>query len=202
MAEPEAWVDPSVSRAKFEREVEQYRALEDTYIARGWWLVKACFPEVFVVFGASRPKPPSVPFGVLLDFTDYDLVPPSVRLVNPFTRVPLKTGELNGIVFPRRAPNPAQVTGDAGQQPAETVQPLLQSYGPEEIPFLCLPGVREYHSHPGHSGDNWLLHRGRGEGTLYFLLDTIYTYGIRPLASYKVDLQVRIGGYVLSDLPE
>jgi hypothetical protein len=26
-------------------------------------------------------------------------------------------------------------------------------------PFLCLRGIREYHEHPQHSGDEWLLYR-------------------------------------------
>lgn len=52
MAEVEALVDPAVSRAKFDRELAQYRALEDDYLRRGWWLLKAEFPEVFAVFAS------------------------------------------------------------------------------------------------------------------------------------------------------
>lgn len=41
-------VDPAVSRAKLEREVMEYRRLQDQYIRRGWWLVTADYPEVFL----------------------------------------------------------------------------------------------------------------------------------------------------------
>ena len=39
-------------------------------------------------FAAPQLQPPAIVFGALLDFTNYDLYPPSVRLVNPFTREP------------------------------------------------------------------------------------------------------------------
>lgn len=207
MAEREQLVDPAVSRAKFDREVAQYRALEDDYIRRGWWLVKVAFPEVFVVFGTPRLAPPSVPFGVLLDFTNYDFLPPSVQLVNPFTRVPYRAKELMGLPFLRGRERvaPASESEAQGQAVELEVQPLLQWHGDEEIPFLCLPGVREYHEHPAHTGDDWLLHRRKGEGTLYFLLDQIYTYGVRPIAGYNLEVRVqanaRIAGYVQEEPP-
>jgi hypothetical protein len=43
-------------------------------------------------------------------------------------------------------------------------QPLTQPDATGEAPFLCIAGVREYHDHPGHSGDSWDLHRTTGAG--------------------------------------
>ena len=40
-SEPGQYVDPAVSRAKFEREIAEYRSFEADYRARGWFLVKA-----------------------------------------------------------------------------------------------------------------------------------------------------------------
>jgi hypothetical protein len=202
-------VDPRVSQAKFEREVAQYRRLQDDYIRRGWWMVKAEFPTVFVVFGSSKGLVKSVVFGTIVDFTNYDLWPPSVRLVDPFTMVPYKAKDLPSPLYRRIAaaqpatptpavagaptiPTPPSPTGPtapgavvppAPQQPATvTVQPLAQAWGPEEIPFVCLPGVREYHDNPAHTGDSWLLHRGRGEGTLHFILEQLFKYGVQPMS--------------------
>ena len=73
-------VDPAVSRSKFDREIAQYRALEQTYVRRGWWLIRAEYPLAVVAFIALKTKPRSVAFGAILDFTNYDLWPPSVRL--------------------------------------------------------------------------------------------------------------------------
>lgn len=198
MAE-ERLVDPEVSRTKFERELADYRKVEDDHIRRGWWLLRVEYPEVFVVFGAPKVRPPTVVFGALLNFADYDLRPPSVRLVDPFTREPYKFNELPTVLKRRTtAAAPPQLAAQ-GLSVVEQEQQLMVAHRPEDIPFLCIPGVREYHDHPAHSGDPWLLHRGTGEGTLYFLLDQLYKYGVEPITDYQVGLQVV--GYVQGAVP-
>ena len=201
----EILVEPAVSLAKFNRELAQYRELQDEYIRRGWWMVKSDFPTVFVVFGTSRGLFRSVVFGALIDFTNYDLWPPSVKLADPFTMVPYKASQLPYPLF-RKPPLPPthavqrttpgapnQITSpiaggatspspDAQTSPTVVpAQPLAQSWSPDEVPFICLPGIREYHQNPAHSGDSWLLHRKTGEGTLHFILDQLYKYGVKPL---------------------
>ena len=156
-------------------------------------MVKADFPVVIVNFAAPQLKPSAVVFGALLDFTDYDFRPPSVRLVDTFTREPYKARELP-TVLKRSVPagQPAGLPGLFGLQGGVLLQeqPLMQAYGPEEIPFICVPGVREYHEHPAHSGDGWLLHRGKGEGTLNFVLDVLYRYGVQPINGFQIGMQV------------
>jgi hypothetical protein len=70
------YVDPTVSRAKFDREIEEYRALESDYRRRGWLLVRAEFPEVLVVLAAPQVKPPPIVTGVMLNYVNYDAEPP------------------------------------------------------------------------------------------------------------------------------
>ncbi len=205
MREVEALIDPRVSKAKFDREVASYRQLEDDYLRRGWWLLKADFPQVFVVFAAPRLKPPTVIFGALLDFTNYDLWPPSVILVDPFTREPYLFKDLPSR-FNRRAPggpSPEMVQQLAAQGISLPIpaQPIMVAHGPDQVPFLCLAGIREYHEHPAHSGDSWLLHRGQGEGTLHFILEQLYRYGVAPLTSFQIVLEPKIIGF-LGDVPE
>jgi hypothetical protein len=55
---------------------------------------------------------------------------------------------------------------------------------PDSIPFMCMRGVRQYHRHPAHTGDAWLLHRGRGEGTLSATLAAIHDHGRAPIQDY------------------
>ena len=193
MAEQPLLTDPAVSRAKFEREVAEYRRLEQDHLRRGWMLLKAEYPKAFVVFANPAMSPPAVIFGALLDFTNYDLWSPSVTLVNPFTREPYKARELP-VHFLRRPPAaeiPPQVMAmmEQGVPFEQLMRPtrLLVWYAPDDVPFVCLPGIREYHEHPGHSGDSWLLHRGRGEGTLFFILDQLYRYGVQPI-TYAVEM--------------
>lgn len=196
----DALVDPEVSRSKFEREIADYRGLGDAHIRKGCWMIRAEFPEVFMIFGTPHLKPPVVIFGALLDFTNYDLWPPSVKLVNPFSRLPYKWDELPTHMLRRVVSRPPTNTPEAaadgqptptGTAPTEevSIQPMMMPNPPDGEPFLCLPGTRAYHDHPSHSGDSWLLHRGQGEGKLFHLLNTLYTYGAMP-AMFGVQLVV------------
>jgi hypothetical protein len=205
----EQFVEPKVSRLKFEREIREYRRSEGEYRKRGWLLIKASFPHVLVVLCATKVKPPAVITGVSFDFTNYDAVPPSVRLVNPFTSDPYKASELP-TVLKRQVTSPANgfqlppgiMPPGAGSPRMITQQPLMQSYGPDDIPFLCVAGVREYHEHPAHSGDAWELHRVSGAGRLVRILEVIDTYGVRPISGYNVELVPRVTGFMQSVVPE
>jgi len=187
------FVDPSVSKAKFEHQVLEFRKVEADLWKRGCWIVKAEFPEVFALFGTPKLKPPSIVFAAIIDFTNYDMVAPSVRLVDPFTREPYTFGRL---------PTHLNRLSPPGNQGERMIQPLMQASNPNEIPFLCIPGVREYHDNPGHTGDSWLLHRTNGEGTLFFIVEQLLKYGIDPLNAYDVGLKVSISGYTQAGVPE
>lgn len=195
----EILVDPAVARAKFERELNAYQQLAADQRERGWLLLDAQFPEVLVAFAAPQLNPPAVLFGALLDFTNYDLWPPSVTIVNPFTSEPLRHRDIpQELRMTRRVSQMIAVPG-IGQVPGEIEQPLLIAHGADEVPFVCLPGVREYHEHPAHSGDSWLNHRGGGEGTLFFLLEKLYRYGVEPIRGYQ--LALNIAGFVRAESP-
>lgn len=196
-------MDPSVSRAKFEREVSEYHLNEADYRRRGWILADAQFPHVLVVLCAAKLKPPSVITGVAFDYTNYDAEPPSVRLVDPFSGEPFTSPNLPTVLKRRVAVGglpPGMPAGLAGRMVAD--QPLMQWYGADDTPFLCLAGVREYHEHPAHSGDSWLLHRAAGAGRLVRLLEVIDKYGVSPISGYNVELVPRISGFVQNETPE
>jgi hypothetical protein len=199
-------VDPEVSRAKFGREVAEYQAREASYRARGWLLLDATFPTVRVVMCATRLTPPAVISGIEFDFTNYDEWPPSVRLIDPFTGKPYLFGAMPTSLKRRTFGPPLELpgfVGPDGQGPRLAgEQPLMQASNPDEVPFLCLAGVREYHDHPAHSGDSWDLYRDAGAGRLLRLLEVIDTYGVRPISDYNVELVPRITGFVQSEVPE
>lgn len=176
------FVDPAVSRAKFDRMLANYRALEDQYRRRGWLLLDADFPRILVALTARQVEPPILAFGVAFDYTNYDAKPASVRLVNPFTGEPYRWKEIANTFrsLPRGKSSPILLPGGA------QFQPLMQAHDPDDIPFLCHPGVREYHEHPGHTGDAWELHRRSGRGTLVDLLEVIHRYGIETIAGFQV----------------
>jgi hypothetical protein len=181
------FVDPAISRAKLERELSEYLAQSDVYRQRGIWLLEYKFPQVLFALVAANAKPSLlVPFGVLLDFSNYDVEPPSVQLVNPLTKARLKRSEVQ-YPFPRQRPN--------GQ-----VEELLQAFE-DEKPFICLQGVREYHKNPAHTGDSWFLHRGTGVGKLIYLLDTLSRYGTEPIRSQSGQIQILLNGFAVTQPP-
>ena len=68
----------------------------------------------------------------------------------------------------------------------------MQAYGQDDIPFLCLAGVREYHEHPAHSGDHWELHRPSGTGRLIRLIEIISKYGLETIDGLSVQIIPKI----------
>jgi hypothetical protein len=187
-------VDPRVSREKFDREVAEFRRAAEQHRRRGWWLLDADFPNVSVVFATPQLRPAAVICGVEIDFTNYDVEAPSARLVNPFTREPYGLRNLPTTLMRRQAVN------IPGMPQLSSVVSLMQAHHPDEIPFLCIPGIREYHAHPAHTGDSWLMHKGQGEGTLFHILHTIYQYGVQPISGLAVGHQVV--GFEQSEPPE
>ena len=201
MSEPQ-FADPAVSRRKFDREIAEFRSQADEYRRRGWLLEEAEFPHALVILATAKTQPISILCGVWFDYSNYDAAPPSVRLVHPLTREPYKWSEV-----PTRLPRMPAPPGVAQALPPGVAQalaqgvaqaqlvvpiPLMQAYGDDDIPFLCLPGVREYHEHPAHSGDHWLSHRTSGAGRLVRLLEVISKYGLETIHGFEVQMTPKI----------
>jgi len=154
---------------------------------RGIFLVEATFPKVFVAFATPHLSPPCLAFAVELDFTNYDVWPPSVRFLQPFSREPYRPGTLPPFV---------RIKPTASLNPADKFELAVMFQNNEGEAFMCMPGVREYHLHPAHNGDSWLLHRGNGEGTLFHILDKLHEFGIVPL-TINFAIQVQFRGYAV-----
>src|SRR5205814_1391212 len=105
-------VDPEVTRAKFEREVTSFRAIEADYRRRGCFMVRVEFPEILVIFATPQVRPAMLVFAAKFDFSNYDLWPPSVQLVDPLTWVPYRKREA-----PTRLLQLVRVGTDAANQP-------------------------------------------------------------------------------------
>lgn len=93
------------------------------------------------------------------------------------------------------APDPPAPGENVAPAPAALVPQkevsLLQFSGPDDIPFLCLPGVLEYHEHPAHTGDSWWLHRTTGAGSLSHLLNAFHSYAVAPIIGFTPDFGLR-----------
>jgi len=167
------FVDQAVSAEKYNQELELFSQAKSINLKRGIILLDAQFPNVYIAFVATKLSPPPLVFAVKINFDNYDFEPPSVIFINPFTSEPLLQSAQVGIPFWRKISN--------NQAP----QQLLQQ-NQNALPFLCIPGVREYHKHPAHTGDSWFLHRkSGGEGSLGYLVEKLYEYGITSLGGYQ-----------------
>ena len=126
---------------------------------------------------------------VRFDFTNYDAEPPSVRFVDPFSGRLLANKDL-----PIRLLRMLSGTGGTGTGCRRGAAGGGSSGGslPDDLPFLCIAGVKEYHNHPGHTGDPWELHRSAGEGRLVRLLEVVSKYGLEPVSGLGVNLSPQI----------
>lgn len=186
-------VDPDVSRRKFTRAIRSFRANEKLHVARGIWLMDATFPTATVGFVAVNCTPPVLVVAVRFDFTDHDVRPLSVRFVNPFDGNILTKDQLQTKMPRINSGLPAEVAAamQMGAIPAQVTE-MIQGYSGQPA-FLCLPGIREYHDHPAHSGDHWEARRASGEGSMFEIIDKIWQYGSAPVNSFMPQIQLILG---------
>lgn len=179
-------VDPAVTRAKFDRELARFTALQFSYAKRGILLLSAEFPRIEVAFVAVKVHPAVVILTARFDFTDFDVRPLSVQFIDFRTREPLAYEQLLtklNRLDPSITPETAATLTQTGQP-----IPIVPAIQPGERPFLCLPGVREYHDHAAHSGNHWELHRASGQGAMIQLIEKIWQYGADPIDSISVNV--------------
>lgn len=173
-------VDPEVTRLKLDHELELWRENEKTYRKRGWVLLERVDVHVDVGFLGRLPlvghEVPVMAACVRIDFTDFDLSPPSVEFIDPMT------GEYRAPVV--------QALVETNEGPRDL---MVQSHPDTNRPFFCVPGIRQYHEHPQHSGDPWLLHRNTGEGSLVTICDRIWRAMARNLLGVQLNLQTLPG---------
>jgi hypothetical protein len=152
----------------------------DTYLRRGIFCRRIEYPVVSLLFAAAHVKPPALAFAVDIDFTNYDFEPPSLKFIDPITGESLKAENMPcGIIQ-------IGVNG----LPNNLVQGM-----PGQDAFLCIPGIREYHQHPAHSGDSWFLYRSRGEGSLPFIIEQLYKHSVGAVNAYNFQMNITVAGF-------
>ena len=144
-----AEMDEAVSRRKFEAEIRSLTTEAVGYVsAKGWSLVSAIHPILAIALRHYRSSR-EIEFRFTCD--DWDELPPSLALHNPE-----EGRELEWAEWPK-----------AGWV-------VHNSHPSTKKPFLCLPGIREYHTHPSHVGDKWEGYRLRGTYRLRDIIDRVH----------------------------
>lgn len=182
---PSVLVAPEVSRAKLTRQLETFEGNADNYRSRGIVLLRHEDLTVDVAFQCRLPmgeKPALVatPLTVRLDFTNYDVWAPSVDFIDPITRQLL--------------PHPPLIQGLAFRQDGAPIRGgpvnvFIDMHPDTRRTFVCKRGVREYHSHFEHNGDDWLLYRGDGLGTLGQLVELLWRHTTRTVTGMNFIIQ-------------
>lgn len=95
-------------------------------------------------------------FGVNISLDDFDQRAPSVVFCDPFTWREIPYANLFR----------ANHVGDNNK----AFNVILDQHPITKKPFMCMRGIREYHDHPQHTGDDWMLYRKH-----YGLFSTIQT---------------------------
>jgi len=165
-------LDPAVNQLKFDRELARLREQRLELEHRGILLLgSTIFPYIDLLFlprhslravipvtqqgalflpeGARAaievPSLSSSSFKARFDLSNYDLDAPGLEFRDPWTDLPLQYNMMfRAFQF---------------DQNRKGHLVLLDDHPTTHKPFLCLRGIREYHQHPQHSGDEWLLYR-------------------------------------------
>lgn len=178
-------VDPEISRRKLERQVKEFQNNAARYRERGYWIA---FQEGLNVYVAAAARIPMsigpIPFPVVtacvrFNFDNFDLWAPSLTIVDFFTLQPS---------FP--------LVGAMEFAEGEPLNLLIGQHPQTQLPFLCLPGVREYHTHPQHTGDLWLLRRSIT--SLSSLAEQVWMLMARNVVGIRLELARNTAGVNLS----
>lgn len=174
-------VDREVTLEKFQREVAILRGRFDELARLGCYVVRVEFPCIDVIvtpvqqvaFGVASLRaaaaiiesgapgaeqevqlqayavPPRfsftlMPFGIRISLDDFDLRAPSYSFRHPTKWELMPVDQL-----------PPALLESEGKQ----MNVLLGNHAVTKGTFFCMRGVREYHEHPEHTGDEWLLFR-------------------------------------------
>lgn len=121
---------PALAKAKFEAALASIT--EELLQLRNWTI----FSKEWPLFDVGFTSPKGCQLRIALTCNDWDELPPSIALLT-WTGEPLKTVPRSTTNIFHQGPHP-----DTGK------------------PFVCMAGVREYHTHPSHRSDFWSGRRG------------------------------------------
>ena len=141
-------MDRAVSIRKFEAEIRALKAEAAGYVsAKGWKIVESTYPVLAVVLRHSR-STREIEFRFSYD--DWDELPPSLSLHHPNGGEELTWEE-----WPKGGWDAHKAHTSTGR------------------PFLCLTGLREYHTHQSHLRNKWGSYRHRGTYRLRDIVDRV-----------------------------
>lgn len=192
----ETVVPPEVSRRKLQRELDTWHSNASMHwnreraviIGLDDLLVDVAFAVPLDGISLGMPEPSAsavIPFAIRLDYTNYDLEPPSLTFVHPFTKKPASP-----IVPFREVVNGTERSV------------LLPEHPITRLPFICQPGTAEYHVHAEHRNESWLAeHRDRSVGRLANVVERVWRAGTEHASARIANVAIAALQFELRPLP-
>jgi hypothetical protein len=141
---------PELSRELFKDGVEKLTHNAVLLVERGWLILCAEYPILRI---AMRHRATGLLRVFELDFADWNDQPPALRVMNAETG-----GDLDVSQWPKNPPTGTYWHGGNWVSPSGLLLPGR--------PFMCLTGIREYHTHHAHKDDGWEQYKDLDSFTL------------------------------------
>jgi hypothetical protein len=121
-------LDYEIASIKFNRETTLFQQKPDYWKNQGWEFAEIKFPFLKIIFNGE--------IAIIVNCRNYDLYPPSVYYANPIDFTPLTYQEIRKLV-------------------KKTGRLILDDHPVTHLPFICMQGFWEYHTHTSHLNDLW-----------------------------------------------
>lgn len=121
-------LDPAIAMAKFNRETDLFQKKPELWRNQGWEFVEVKFPFLKIIFKDE--------IAIIVNCRNYNLQPPSVVFADPKNFTLLNFQQIKNLC--------------KGQG-----RYILDNHPVTHLPFICMQGFWEYHSHDGHLNDSW-----------------------------------------------
>jgi hypothetical protein len=121
-------LDPEIAKIKVQRETNLFLEKPELWETQGWEFAEIKFPFLKITFNGE--------IAIVVNCRNYDLLPPSVYYANPTNFTPLSYQEIKKTV-------------------KKSGRLILDDHPITHLPFICMQGFWEYHTHTSHLNDQW-----------------------------------------------
>jgi hypothetical protein len=145
---------PEISAELFEEGVARLTGNPELLVDRGWLILESKHPRLTLTIhhratGKLRT--------FLFEFDNWNDQPPALSIVDPDTRQPV-----TGTLWPQQYQSYWHQSGWSNT-------PLITT----PKPFMCMPGILEYHTHYSHVGDKWDNYKASPDYSIFGIVSQV-----------------------------
>lgn len=163
-------IDQEVAFALYQKEIAFFNNNPEICKSRGWEVLKADFPFFEIKFTISFNNKQINYLTCLFDLRNYNILPISVTITYP---QPTKPGTTN-------------MEDSIHRTVLLEGKNIMLNHHKLKRPFICIKGTYEYHTHDQHNKTYWDVYRYTGIGTLYQLVQTIWSGTTKNIIGFDI----------------